>query len=55
MLSNGLVYLCMAEESFSRRNCFMFLAVNILHPSTLITIITRMHPVSVARIIQSVV
>lgn len=25
MLSNGLVYLCMAEESFSRRNCFMFL------------------------------
>lgn len=26
MLSNGLVYLCMAEESFSRRNCFMFLA-----------------------------
>ena len=28
MLSNGLVYLCMAEESFSRRNCFMFLAVS---------------------------
>jgi len=26
MLSNGLVYLCMAEESFSRRNCFMFLS-----------------------------
>merc|ERR1712010_79057 len=25
MLSDGLVYLCMAEESFSRRNCFMFL------------------------------
>merc|ERR1719181_822792 len=25
MLSNGLVYLCMAEETFSRRNCFMFL------------------------------
>ena len=28
MLSNGLVYLCMAEESFSRRNCFMFLSVS---------------------------
>merc|ERR1711907_604098 len=26
MLSNGLVYLCMAEETFSRRNCFTFLA-----------------------------
>merc|ERR1712166_978740 len=25
MVKSGLVYLCMAEQTFSRRNCFMFL------------------------------